>query len=161
MENLTIEQAIHRVQPMSQGRSSGVSVGTVIQTVFIILKLTGNIGWSWVWVMAPLWGMSALVVIILWGYLSFKVSFNPFKWPRWLRRGKLEQLIVRRTQVVGIKATSTRRETPAMLEIGKQADEVLEGLDAKICILSYKLGADFITSEQLVKERIEIINDPL
>lgn len=27
----------------------------LLQALFIILKLTGNIYWSWVWVFAPLW----------------------------------------------------------------------------------------------------------
>lgn len=30
--------------------------------VFLVLKLTGQIGWSWVWICAPIWGMFALWV---------------------------------------------------------------------------------------------------
>lgn len=33
----------------------GVSLGVVIGTVFIILKLCNVIDWSWVWVLSPLW----------------------------------------------------------------------------------------------------------
>jgi hypothetical protein len=29
--------------------------------VFLVLKLTGRIAWSWLWVTAPLWGGVALV----------------------------------------------------------------------------------------------------
>ena len=32
---------------------------------FIILKLTGVIGWSWWWVMAPLWAPVVAVAIFL------------------------------------------------------------------------------------------------
>lgn len=32
---------------------------------FIVLKLTGVIAWSWLWVTAPLWGGLAIVVLIL------------------------------------------------------------------------------------------------
>lgn len=32
--------------------------------VFLTLKLTGSIAWSWWWVTAPLWGPSALVVLV-------------------------------------------------------------------------------------------------
>lgn len=160
---MTIDPSIHRVRAMGQSNSrGGMSLGTVVQTIFIILKLTGGIAWSWWWVMSPLWGISGLVVLIFWGYLSFKVSFNPFRWPRALRKRKLQRLVVRRTQVVGIKATSMLRKTPAMLEIGQQAGELLVRLDIQITKLSLKLGADdFITSEQLVKERLELIGGPL
>jgi hypothetical protein len=35
--------------------------------VFLVLKLTGVIGWSWWWVTAPLWGgfLVALIIIYL------------------------------------------------------------------------------------------------
>lgn len=35
--------------------SSGLSIGTVIQIVLIILKLTNLINWSWYVVLIPLW----------------------------------------------------------------------------------------------------------
>jgi hypothetical protein len=28
---------------------------TTLLIVFIVLKLTGNVPWSWVWVLAPFW----------------------------------------------------------------------------------------------------------
>jgi hypothetical protein len=31
--------------------------------VFLVLKLTGNIAWSWLWVTAPLWGGLAIWAI--------------------------------------------------------------------------------------------------
>lgn len=43
--------------------SSGLSIGTVIQVVLIILKLTNLIDWSWYVVLVPLW-ISAGVLII-------------------------------------------------------------------------------------------------
>ena len=33
--------------------------------IFIVLKLTGFITWSWVWVLAPLWAGFALTVVII------------------------------------------------------------------------------------------------
>lgn len=33
----------------------GISFGGLLTIVFIVLKLTGYITWSWVWVLAPLW----------------------------------------------------------------------------------------------------------
>ena len=32
--------------------------------VFLVLKLTGHIDWSWLWVTAPLWGPLAVVFAI-------------------------------------------------------------------------------------------------
>lgn len=40
-------------------------LNTVIQTVFIILKLVGAIGWSWWWVLTPLWVGLILTLIVL------------------------------------------------------------------------------------------------
>jgi len=37
----------------------------LLTIVFITLKLTGYIAWSWWWVLAPLWGGVALVLVIL------------------------------------------------------------------------------------------------
>lgn len=40
--------------------------------VFITLKLTGFIDWSWLWVLAPFWVGFAIVgtIFIAWGILS-------------------------------------------------------------------------------------------
>ena len=35
----------------------------ILTIVFIVLKLTGVINWSWVWVLAPLW-IDFIIVII-------------------------------------------------------------------------------------------------
>lgn len=46
--------------------SSGLWVLGVLQIVFLVLKLTGLITWSWVLVLIPLWislGILALVVV--------------------------------------------------------------------------------------------------
>ena len=40
-------------------------IGTILAIVFMVLKLTGHIDWSWVWVFAPIWIPLALAVGIL------------------------------------------------------------------------------------------------
>jgi hypothetical protein len=45
--------------------SNGLGLGTVLFLVFLILKLTGNIDWSWWWVTSPLWIPLALGVVIM------------------------------------------------------------------------------------------------
>jgi hypothetical protein len=36
----------------------------VVQIVFIILKLTDNIDWSWWWVLCPMWGVLAVLLAL-------------------------------------------------------------------------------------------------
>ena len=45
--------------------SGGIGFSGLLTIVFIILKLTGYIGWSWLWVLSPLWISTALVVVVL------------------------------------------------------------------------------------------------
>ncbi len=49
----------------SSSSSSGVGFFGLLFIVFLVLKLTGIIKWSWWWVTAPLWGGFLLVGIIL------------------------------------------------------------------------------------------------
>lgn len=42
----------------------GIGFAGLLTIVFIVLKLTGVIAWSWLWVLAPLW-ISVLLVIAL------------------------------------------------------------------------------------------------
>lgn len=46
-------------------KSGGPGFLTLLGVLFIGLKLTGYIGWSWWWVLAPIWGVFALVVLLL------------------------------------------------------------------------------------------------
>jgi hypothetical protein len=45
--------------------SNGIGFGTVLFLVFLVLKLTGNIDWSWWWVTSPLWIPLTLGVVII------------------------------------------------------------------------------------------------
>lgn len=42
-----------------------LSLSTIVFIVFLVLKLTGYITWSWWWVTAPLWVGPAVVVGII------------------------------------------------------------------------------------------------
>lgn len=44
-------------------QSGGIGFLGLLTIVFITLKLTGVIAWSWWWVLAPLWGGAALFAI--------------------------------------------------------------------------------------------------
>ena len=43
---------------------NGPNFFALLTILFIGLKLTGHITWSWVWVLAPLWGPLAAAVLI-------------------------------------------------------------------------------------------------
>ena len=43
-------------------KSACPSFSAILALIFIVLKLTGCITWSWVWVLAPLW--IPLVIIV-------------------------------------------------------------------------------------------------
>lgn len=45
--------------------SGGVSFVGLLTVLFIALKLTGVIAWSWWWVLSPLWISVALVLLVL------------------------------------------------------------------------------------------------
>lgn len=48
-----------------QVTSGGTSGTTLLLVAFIVLKLTGVIGWSWWWVLAPMWIPLAIIAVIL------------------------------------------------------------------------------------------------
>ena len=45
--------------------SSGIGFSGLLAILFIALKLTGYITWSWLWVLAPIWITFIFVVFIL------------------------------------------------------------------------------------------------
>jgi hypothetical protein len=45
--------------------SNGTGFASVLFLVFLVLKLTNHIAWSWWWVTAPLWGTFALAAVIV------------------------------------------------------------------------------------------------
>lgn len=52
----------------SSSASGGIGFSGLLAIVFITLKLTGVIGWSWWWVLAPLWvglGLAALLLLVV------------------------------------------------------------------------------------------------
>lgn len=49
----------------SSGTSGGIGFGGLLTILFVGLKLTGYIAWSWWWVLSPLWIPVAIVLAIL------------------------------------------------------------------------------------------------
>lgn len=55
----------------SRAAYSGIGFSGLLGIVFIVLKLTGVINWSWWWVLAPLWGQFLLGLVLLGGIVLF------------------------------------------------------------------------------------------
>lgn len=58
-------------------RKAGFSFGTVLFLIFLVLKLSGTIDWSWWWVTAPLWipaaiALAFIALLGIIGAISFK-----------------------------------------------------------------------------------------
>jgi hypothetical protein len=49
----------------STTQSGGIGFVGLLTIVFIVLKLTGVIAWSWWWVLAPVWISAGLTAILL------------------------------------------------------------------------------------------------
>ena len=65
---------------MSQKRviySGGMSLGSTLFVVFLVLKLTGAITWSWWWVFSPIWIpwsiIIGLAILFLFGYGIYRL----------------------------------------------------------------------------------------
>lgn len=46
-------------------KETGIGLDVILFVVFLILKLTGHIDWSWWWVTSPLWIPIAIVIAFI------------------------------------------------------------------------------------------------
>ena len=65
----------------SKSKSSGIGLTGVLFVVFLVLKLTGNIDWSWWWVTSPLWipiaiAISTVLIIFIIFMLFISLGFD-------------------------------------------------------------------------------------
>ena len=49
---------------MSNKSSGGIGFSGLLTIVFIVLKLTGYINWSWLWVLSPIWILIVFVTVL-------------------------------------------------------------------------------------------------
>lgn len=57
----------------------GMGITGVLTVVFLVLKLTGTIGWSWWWVLSPLWISAAIYIVALVIILLVNLIADPKK----------------------------------------------------------------------------------
>ena len=48
----------------SSSSSGGIGAASALTILFVGLKLTGHITWEWIWVVSPIWGSAAIVIVI-------------------------------------------------------------------------------------------------
>jgi hypothetical protein len=49
----------------NNNKSNGIGLGMILFLIFMTLKLTGNITWSWWYVTLPLWGPLLLGIVLI------------------------------------------------------------------------------------------------
>jgi hypothetical protein len=57
--------------------SNGLGLGMILFLIFMTLKLTGHITWSWWYVTLPLWGPLLLIIAIV--GIAALVAYNKLK----------------------------------------------------------------------------------
>lgn len=57
----------------SNNQTSGISFFSLLFLLFLGLKLTGYISWSWWWVTAPLWAPLTTLIVVL--VITFVLMF--------------------------------------------------------------------------------------
>lgn len=55
---------------------NGIGLFTILFIVFLVLKLTSVINWSWWWITAPLWGPVVFIIFILILCFIFKIPLD-------------------------------------------------------------------------------------
>ena len=59
----------------NQTVTTSFPIASILAIVFVVLKLTNNISWSWWWVLSPLWiplGLIAVLFVVIFIFLFIK-----------------------------------------------------------------------------------------
>ena len=61
----------------NESKSNGIGLGVILFLIFMTLKLTGNIDWSWWWVTSPLWipFVAAAVILGIVGVIAIIIEY--------------------------------------------------------------------------------------
>ncbi len=61
---------------VNENKSNGIGFGVILFLIFMTLKLTGNIDWSWWWVTSPLWiPFVAAVILGIVGVIAIIIEY--------------------------------------------------------------------------------------
>lgn len=61
----------------NESKSGGLGIGMILFIVFLVLKLTNVIDWSWWWVASPLWipFVAAIVILGIVGVIAIIIEY--------------------------------------------------------------------------------------
>ena len=61
----------------NESKSGGLGIGMILFIVFLVLKLTNVIDWSWWWVTSPLWipFVAAAVILGIVGVVAIIIEY--------------------------------------------------------------------------------------
>jgi len=63
----------------NQTVTTSFPIASILTIVFVVLKLTNNISWSWWWVVSPLWiplGLIAILFVVVFVFLLIKAMIG-------------------------------------------------------------------------------------
>lgn len=63
-EDLTEQLKDTRVSKTTNSWGWSTNLPELLTVSFVVLKLTGYINWSWLWVLAPLWVSTSVVLVL-------------------------------------------------------------------------------------------------
>ena len=79
IEQNAIKQSQSKPMSSSSSSSSGISFTGALTVLFIGLKLTHVINWSWWWVLSPIWISFLIVITFLIIFLLFAIIIEKTK----------------------------------------------------------------------------------
>lgn len=53
--------------------NNGIGFVGILTIAFIVLKITGIISWSWIWVLSPLW-ISLIGILVVTGFVFLMIA---------------------------------------------------------------------------------------
>ena len=70
IEQNTIKQSQSKTMSNNSSSSSGIGFSGLLTVLFVGLKLTGHITWSWLWVLSPIWisfliGLAFVIILLI------------------------------------------------------------------------------------------------
>ena len=82
----------------TNNNTTGIGFAGLLTIVFIVLKLTHVISWSWVWVLAPVWISVGLVILVtcIMGAVIVGIKLSDEK-----KRKKRMELLAARGRIAG------------------------------------------------------------
>ena len=79
IEQNVIKQSKYKTMSSSSSSSGGISFTGALTVLFIGLKLTHVINWSWWWVLSPIWISALIVITFLIIFLLFAIIIEKTK----------------------------------------------------------------------------------